>query len=321
MTTDTIEKCRQVGLMTRLKMLGFVNVHARVQRQIACISGRHVSWRCDRKGLEAGRLRVRYARLVMRLEEEGREEDGLSAGRKGEQTVNSDNHQNSDDFVMSTEALALLREQLRHPVFDPSLVHGELGSILSRLQDGESVRFVRWSDLSAVEGEDRTNVGKAVDILAEGYERYIEYARETIKQTFAGITEPGGKLYPQMRSDACWRDLVSFTRVVGYAIASDGLGFSERGLDTLSRVYKQLDVPLNAVLVGVDAVRRAAVQDARNAQNLSVDVLDNQHQQNTTIGTQSQTTNENPNVVATLLHQMFTLLLSHLKRFQHRPSQ
>lgn len=305
--------------MTRPKMLGFVNVHACVPRQIACLSGRQVSWRSDRKVLGTPWLRVRYARMGLSMKQEGNGDDGLSADRNSEETVKLDKHGNSDGFRMSDEALALFREQSERPVFDAGLVHGELGSTLSRLQNGDSMRFVRSTDLAVVMGGDR-NVGKAVDILAEGYEGYIEYARETIKQTFGGITEPGGKLYPKMRSEACWRDLESFTRVVGYAIAADGLGFSERGLDTLARVYRELDVPLDAVLVGVDAVRRAAVQDARNAQNLPVDVLDKQ--QNTTLSTGRQSdTNETANGVALLLHQIFTLLLSHLKGLQYRPSQ
>lgn len=297
-------------------LLGFANVHVCVQCQVTCFRGHRVCQLSDSVALKVSRVRVRHARMAVSTDEKGNEHDKLFTDRNPEKSSKSDDHHNTDDFPLSDEALALFREQLDHPVFNPGLVHGELGSTLSHLQNTESTQFVTSSHLSStVKGND-SNVGTAVDLLEEGYVRYIEYARETIKQTFPGITEPGGKLYPEMRSKACWRDLESFTRVVGYAVASDGLGFSEQGMDTLAKVYKELDVPLDAVLVGVDAVRRAAVRDAANAQ---VDVRE--HAQNKTATASEPHSKLVATGPATLLDQMFKLLLSHLKGFQYRPSQ
>lgn len=228
---------------------------------------------------------------------------------------------------LSAEALALFREQTERPVFDVTQVSGELGSVLHRLQSAQPAEFIRSSHVAPFVGggQDATDVGTALDLLADGYDRYIEFARDTIRETFDGITEPGGKLYPEMRSKACWRDLKSFTRVVGYTVATEGVGFSDKGWDTLARVYAQLDVPLDAVLVGVDAVRRIAVQDATAARLRSQQMqLRNGQQRIISHAPPSGShafSAQNLTGSAALLDRMFRLLLSRLKLLRSRSRQ
>lgn len=165
-----------------------------------------------------------------------------------------------DKLDLSPTVLSLLKEQLARPVFNPKEVEGPLSLTFETLQQSGSGKFITSDEIPV--DLDNEGIREAVDILSQEHAKFIAFARKTVQETFPGITSPGGKLHPETRSQACWRDLQSFARVTGYAIVTGGTGFSDEGFETLEKVYRELNVPMNAMLVGVDAIRRAAVLHA-----------------------------------------------------------
>lgn len=54
----------------------------------------------------------------------------------------------------------------------------------------------------------------------------VDEARAEVFQSFPGILEPGGGLYPLPRAEACWRDFWHFLRCITYGIAGQHLHYT-----------------------------------------------------------------------------------------------
>lgn len=75
------------------------------------------------------------------------------------------------------------------------------------------------------------------------------------------LVKPGGKLHPQERADACWRDCFHFLRVSLYGIALKRTEITDReGMVALAELYSLLDVPVPALLRALAHLRQHSMQ-------------------------------------------------------------
>lgn len=87
----------------------------------------------------------------------------------------------------------------------------------------------------------------------------VDTARAQLLNQFPGITAPGGGLYPPMRAEACWRDFWHFLRCITYGIAAQRIDYtSTTGLSNMEQLYQELQVPLDAMVFGLQALKRAS---------------------------------------------------------------
>ncbi|WP_283756813.1 hypothetical protein [Roseofilum casamattae] len=90
----------------------------------------------------------------------------------------------------------------------------------------------------------------------------VDRSRSQVLARFPEITQPGGKLYPEKRAENCWRDFWHFLRCIHYGIAGKNLEYlSAEGLHYMDLLYQELDVPLDAMLVGLEALREVCLAE------------------------------------------------------------
>lgn len=89
----------------------------------------------------------------------------------------------------------------------------------------------------------------------------VNEARADVLQVFPDIAQPGGGLYPTFRADACWRDFWHFLRCITYGIAGQRVDYtSPEGLHHMQLLYQELQVPLDAMVVGLEGVKGASLK-------------------------------------------------------------
>ena len=99
-----------------------------------------------------------------------------------------------------------------------------------------------------------------VKILRDQVNEIVNEARAEVLQAFPQITQVGGGLYPSVRADACWRDFWHFLRCITYAIAGQRADYlSESGLEYMNLLYQELQVPLDAMVVGLEGIKTACL--------------------------------------------------------------
>ena len=99
-----------------------------------------------------------------------------------------------------------------------------------------------------------------VKILRDQVNEIVNEARAEVLQAFPQITQVGGGLYPSVRADACWRDFWHFLRCITYAIAGQRADYlSESGLQYMNLLYQELQVPLDAMVVGLEGIKMACL--------------------------------------------------------------
>ena len=93
----------------------------------------------------------------------------------------------------------------------------------------------------------------------------VDQARAELLSEQPELVQPGGKLFPQERADACWRDCFHFLRVSIYGTALGRADFTDRdGMQCLAELYALLDVPVPALLLALDRLRLHAVTSYSN---------------------------------------------------------
>ncbi|GAB4535975.1 MAG: allophycocyanin subunit alpha [Pleurocapsa sp.] len=98
-------------------------------------------------------------------------------------------------------------------------------------------------------------------ILRDSVNDIVNYARGEVLAAFPNITEPGGGLYPPMRAEACWRDFWHFLRCITYGISGQSVEYtSDRGLQYMEQLYQELQVPLDAMVVGLEQLKNHSLQ-------------------------------------------------------------
>ncbi|HAN46395.1 MAG TPA: phycobilisome protein [Cyanobacteria bacterium UBA8156] len=113
-------------------------------------------------------------------------------------------------------------------------------------------RFLTDAELAQLPERHRA----AVQALREQATVLVEQARAEVLAQFPGIAGPGGDLYPEARAAACWRDLWHFLRCIAYTVAADQPdAFDGPGLAAMAALYRELRVPLPAMVVGVQSLQ------------------------------------------------------------------
>ncbi|MEM9508211.1 MAG: phycobilisome protein [Cyanobacteria bacterium P01_E01_bin.35] len=93
-------------------------------------------------------------------------------------------------------------------------------------------------------------------LLRDNVVEIVSNARAVVLDAHPGITEPGGGLYPPMRAEACWRDFWHFLRCISYGISGQSLDYtSDRGLGYMEQLYQELQVPLDAMILGLEQLK------------------------------------------------------------------
>ena len=88
----------------------------------------------------------------------------------------------------------------------------------------------------------------------------VDEARAGVLTKFPTITQPGGGLYPPERAEACWRDFWHFLRCITYGIAGHRTDYtSAEGLGFMQELYQELQVPLEAMVVGLEGIKTASL--------------------------------------------------------------
>ena len=119
-------------------------------------------------------------------------------------------------------------------------------------------RYLTDVDIAAIKGiapnlHDGLMQGK---VLRDNVNEIVSNARAVVLDANPGITEPGGGLYPQMRAEACWRDFWHFLRCISYGVSGRRLDYiSDRGLQYMEQLYQELQVPLPAMLLGLEQLK------------------------------------------------------------------
>jgi Phycobilisome protein len=89
----------------------------------------------------------------------------------------------------------------------------------------------------------------------------VDEARIQLLEKFPGIAQPGGRLYPQERADACWRDFWHFLRSITYGIAGGRRDYtSQLGLHHMEALYRELQVPIDAMASGLKELKAASLK-------------------------------------------------------------
>ena len=90
----------------------------------------------------------------------------------------------------------------------------------------------------------------------------VDQARKEVLAAYPNITEPGGGLYPPMRAEACWRDFWHFLRCISYGIAGVSVDYtSQEGLGYMEQLYQELQVPLDAMVLGLENLKSYSLQE------------------------------------------------------------
>ncbi len=98
-------------------------------------------------------------------------------------------------------------------------------------------------------------------LLRDRVAEIVDQAREEVLTHFPGIDRPGGALYPPERAEACWRDFWHFLRCITYGIAGNHSEYtSVEGLYYMKLLYKELQVPLEAMIFGLEKIKAASLQ-------------------------------------------------------------
>ncbi|MBW4588856.1 phycobilisome protein [Aetokthonos hydrillicola Thurmond2011] len=97
--------------------------------------------------------------------------------------------------------------------------------------------------------------------LGDHVAEIVEEARLKILETYPDIINPGGGLFPPERAGACWRDLWHFLRCITYGIAGHCDKYtSSTGLYYMNLLYQELQVPLDAMILGLETMKTASLK-------------------------------------------------------------
>jgi hypothetical protein len=130
-------------------------------------------------------------------------------------------------------------------------------------------RYLTDEELSFIElqAPSSSKLISVVKYIRDHVTEIIDEAREQVLVTFPDITSPGGGLYPNERAAACWRDFWHFERCITYGIAGQHVEYtSSEGLSYMELLYKELQVPLDAMVVGLEGLKAASLKRCEESQ-------------------------------------------------------
>jgi len=99
----------------------------------------------------------------------------------------------------------------------------------------------------------------------------VDEARSALLLKFPGITEPGGRLYPAERAEACWRDFWHFLRSITYGIAGGQREYtSQLGLHHMDALYREMLVPADAMVAGLENLKVAGLKRLEESERAAI---------------------------------------------------
>ena len=108
-------------------------------------------------------------------------------------------------------------------------------------------------------------------LLRDQAAEIVDEARVQLLPQFPGILEPGGRLYPQTRADACWRDFWHFLRCVTYGIAGGRRDYtSQLGMHYMEALYGELNVPIAAMSQGLKELKTASLNRLSKSDQVAI---------------------------------------------------
>lgn len=130
-------------------------------------------------------------------------------------------------------------------------------------QADDEGRYLTDEDLAQIQAltPNQTLAVERAKLLREQANSLVAQAREQVLITYPQITQPGGGLYPAERAEACWRDFWHFLRCITYGITGNQPEFtSEEGLANMRLLYQELQVPLDAMICGLEHLKTYSLQ-------------------------------------------------------------
>jgi len=124
-------------------------------------------------------------------------------------------------------------------------------------------RYLTEADIQQIQqlAPATTSLMPVAQQLHDRVSEIVDEARAGVLQTFPQITQPGGGLYPIERAEACWRDFWHFLRCITYGIAGQHTDYtSAEGLHYMKLLYQELQVPLDAMVVGLEGIKTASLK-------------------------------------------------------------
>lgn len=104
-------------------------------------------------------------------------------------------------------------------------------------------------------------------LLRDRVSEIVDEARAQVLTADPTLTQPGGGLYPPERGEACWRDFWHFLRCITYGIAGHSIQYtSPEGLHYMQLLYQELQVPLEAMVVGLEGMKAASLKRVEPSQ-------------------------------------------------------
>jgi len=125
----------------------------------------------------------------------------------------------------------------------------------------EERRYLSDGDLEQIRAASSQTEGliNTARLLRDRAPEIIDEARQQVLAQFPQITQPGGELYPPKRAENCWRDFWHFLRCITYGIAGGSSQFTcSEGLHYMNLLYQELQVPLEAMVVGLEGIKAAS---------------------------------------------------------------
>ena len=130
-------------------------------------------------------------------------------------------------------------------------------------------RYLTNEDLAKIEAA-LPNLAQSLawgNLLRDNVSEIVSSARSVVLAANPGITEPGGGLYPSIRAEACWRDFWHFLRSISYGVSAEQLDYtSDIGLSYMEQLYRELEVPLDAMVLGLEQLKVFSLEHFEPAQ-------------------------------------------------------
>lgn len=130
-------------------------------------------------------------------------------------------------------------------------------------QADDEGRYLTNGELEQIQAQlpEKGSLVKIAQLLRDLSSEIVDESRGKVLAAFPDITKPGGGLYPAKRAENCWRDFWHFLRCITYGIAGGNTQYtSAEGIHYLELLYQKLLVPMDAMIVGLEAVKGASLQ-------------------------------------------------------------
>jgi hypothetical protein len=155
------------------------------------------------------------------------------------------------DLIQKARIVSFATWQDKHPA-----------AAIARFQAADDRgQYLSDEDFQQIEMLAPTSSISVAVVLRDRAPEIVDEARSAVLTKFPTITEPGGGLYPPERAEACWRDFWHFLRCITYGIVGQRTDYtSAQGLHYMQLLYQELQVPLDAMVVGLEGVKAASLK-------------------------------------------------------------